>query len=81
MHETDEDAIARLADELRRRGLATPALMLIDMATPLGFVGEQLLVALGPLLPSAAWRETATGLVATLRHEQSRDFLQHLLRE
>jgi hypothetical protein len=58
------DALDRLAMSLRRRGLATPALMLIQMARPLGFLGGQCLLLLQPIMPVQGWQ---AGLVQTAR--------------
>ncbi len=81
MTDQSDESIRRLACELRRHGLATPALMVLDAVSPFSFVGEQLLFAFGPLLPFRAWREAAHGLVMTLRDDERRDLLQRLLQE
>ncbi len=81
MNDQTDESIRWLAGELRRHGLATPAMMVIDAMAPFGFVGEQLLFALGPLLPFPAWREAAHGLVTAIRDDQSRALLERLLNE
>ena len=77
--EEEDRAVQALARALRRHGLATPAIMLIDLLVPLAFVGEQALTMLAPLLPGATWREGAHTLVLTLKDEHRRDVLQRLL--
>ncbi len=81
MAEVDVEAVARLAEELRRRGLATPALMLVDIAGPLSFFGDQLLLAFGPLLPDPRWHKTAGRLLGALRHDDGRELLRRMLAE
>ena len=76
-----QESIRWLVDALGRRGLTTPALMLVEMATPLGFFGEQLLFVLAPLLPFPGSGETAKTLMAVLRDDTSRSLLQRLLQE
>lgn len=73
------DQVERLAQALQRYGLATPALMLLDALAPLGFFGEQLVAAFGPLLPSQNWRDGAEAFARTLDDERQRDRFQRLL--
>jgi hypothetical protein len=81
MEKEEDRALQKLARVLRSHGLATPALMLIDLLVPLAFVGEQALAMFAPLLPSAAWREGAHTLVSTLKDEHQRSVLQRLLED
>jgi len=53
---TDSTALARLADELARRGLALPAAMLVQVIQPFGFLCSQALLLLEPLVGPAARR-------------------------
>jgi hypothetical protein len=48
---TDEDRalLDALADRLARRGLATPAILLLEASRPLGFVASQVLHFFRPL--------------------------------
>jgi len=39
--EAQKQAIDRVADEVVRRGLATPTLMALEMSRPLNFIGSQ----------------------------------------
>lgn len=80
MGEREDRAVQELARTLRSHGLATPAIMLIDVLAPVAFVGEQVLAMLAPLL-SAAWREGGHTLVLTLKDEHQRDVLQRLLED
>ena len=77
----DEDKIKAFASAVGRRGLSTPTLMLCDVLLPLGFIGEQILLGLGPLLPFQQWREGAGLALVVLRDEQKRDLLRQLLQE
>lgn len=79
MPNTSHDPVEHLADLLHARGLATPALMLFDTFAPLGFIGEQALVAFGPLMPLQTWRATAADMVQILQDEQDRERLRALL--
>ncbi|HEY0605358.1 MAG TPA: hypothetical protein VGD58_20725 [Herpetosiphonaceae bacterium] len=45
------DALHEIAAYLRRNGLATPALMLLQIARPLSFLGSQSLLMIQPILP------------------------------
>ena len=81
MNDQADEPVRQLAHELQRLGLATPALILVDLASPFSFVGEQILFALAPLLPFRAWHEAAHELLRTLRDDERRDLLQRLLRE
>ena len=77
--EEEDRAVWELAYALQRHGLATPAIVLIDLLVPLAFVGEQALAMLAPLLPSGGWREGAHTLMLTLKDEHQREVLQRLL--
>jgi hypothetical protein len=48
---TPPDLLDMLAVSLRQRGLATPALMLLQLARPLGFFGGQCLLLVQPIVP------------------------------
>jgi hypothetical protein len=50
--EERERIIEKAAREIVRRGLATPALIFIEMAKPINFLGSQLLVAIDPFISS-----------------------------
>mgnify|MGYP000922617902 FL=1 len=52
---TDDRAalVAALAQFIRERGLIAPATLLLELSKPLGFLGGQLLVMLGPLVSTA----------------------------
>ncbi len=59
------ERLARWAAALRRRGLATPALLLLELSRPLGTFADQCLVGLAPLLPPPGQR-AAQDLAAVL---------------
>ncbi len=78
--EEEDRAVRELAYTLQRHGLATPAIMLIDLLVPLAFVGEQALAMLAPLLPDG-WREGGHTLMSTLKDEHQCEVLQRLLEQ
>jgi hypothetical protein len=71
----------RLAASLRRLGVATPALMLVEMLAPVGHIAADMVKALGPLLPFRTWHSTAATLAGALRDAPSRDLLLQLLED
>ncbi len=79
MSDVSDAAIKHLAQQIHARGLATPALMLFDTFAPLGFLGEQALVAFGPLLPHQSWRTSAADLMHILQQPYARERLHQLL--
>ena len=81
MVDNDNCTIEHFADEVCRRGLRTPTLMLCDLFLPLGFFGEQLLLGLGPLLPFHRWREGAQLALIVLRDEQKQALLKQRLQQ
>lgn len=81
MSDIPDDVIERLVQQIHARGLATPTLMLFDTFAPLGFLGEQTLVALGPLLPVQNWRTAAANLLHILQQPHAHERLRHLLIE
>src|SRR5919202_1574739 len=79
MEERDRRSLQELARMLRSHGLATPAIMLVDVLAPVAFIGEQALAVLAPLLPSGTWQAGAHSLVLALKDDRQRDLLQRLL--
>ena len=76
-----DPSLRQLVDEVCRRGLRTPALMVFDLWSPLGFFGEQLLTGFGPLLPLQPWREGARQALEILRDDHKRERLRQLFQE
>lgn len=64
----DEQLLARIAAMIVRRGLAAPAIMLLDTVRPLNFVASQFLVFLGPF---------ATILLNPVEYERFTALLEH----
>ncbi len=64
----DEQLLARIAAMIVRRGLAAPAIMLLDTVRPLNFVASQFLVFLGPF---------ATILLKPVEYERFTALLEH----
>lgn len=81
MQHPDREAIVQLAAGLRRHGLATQALMLVEMLAPVGQVAGSIVQAFGPLLPDRRWHRTAATFVGTLGDPSSRDLLLRLLED
>ncbi len=81
MIERNDEMVRQLATDLRERGFATPAMMLMDLVSPVSYFGEQFLLALGPLIPFRHWRAMAHTLVTILRDDESRDLLHNLLQD
>lgn len=67
-----EDASRTIADELRRRGLAAPARLLLDAHRPLAPLLSDIGAALSPLL-SRGFGAPMTGLSALIRDETAID--------
>jgi len=76
-----QQQIITLAAGIQRRRLSTIALMLLELAEPLTFVGKQALLALGPLFPDPRWRASALDLATIVDDTESRALLQQLLTE
>lgn len=71
--------LEQVAQYLRETGLATPALMLLGIGRPLGFVAGQCLVLLQPLLPRQRWQEQIGQMAATLGDDAAWTRLENLL--
>ena len=69
-----------VAHYLRDKGLATPALILLGIGRPLGFVAGQCLVLLQPLLPHQGWQAEIGRMAAALGDEAAWTRLENLLR-
>ena len=79
MKSETHEQIVTLAVGIRRRRLTTIALMLLELAEPLTFVGKQALYAVGPFFPDPRWQTSALALATIVEDTESRAFLQHLL--
>lgn len=75
-----EDAARALASELRRRGLAAPAALLLDAHQPLGPLIGSAATFLGPLVRSVAGQQGGE-LVALLEREDGLEQLAAALDE
>lgn len=73
------DDLSRLAAYLRRHGLATPALMLLTLARPLGFFGGQCLSLVQPLIPQQEWQARIGQTASALEDEATWTRLENLL--
>ncbi len=81
MQNPDREAIVQLAASLRRHGLATQTLMLVEMLAPVGQIAGSVVQAFGPLLPHRCWHRTAATFAGTLGDPPSRDLLLRLLED
>jgi hypothetical protein len=73
------DALHDLAAYLRRHGLATPALMLLQIARPLSFLGSQSLLLIQPILPVQRWQAGIGQTARALEDEATWTRLEKLL--
>jgi hypothetical protein len=71
-----EQDLNALADAICRRGLAAPALFLIESVRPLNFIGSQMLHALAPLLTLVVEPSRVEALATAL---EDRETLERLL--
>ena len=74
---TEEQALIvdKLCREIVRRHLATPALLFLETARPLGFLGAQTLHFLGPFAQVATGSDAHRQLALFLERRGSIDFL------
>lgn len=76
---TSPDALHMIAAYLRRNGLATPALMLLQIARPLSFLGSQSLLLIQPILPVQRWQAGIGQTACALEDEAAWTRLEKLL--
>jgi hypothetical protein len=71
------ESVDQIAAWLRRHGLATPALMLIGIARPLGIVGGHALLLLQPLAPQ--WQDRIGRMASAIEDDATWTRLEKLL--
>lgn len=76
---TPPDDLALLAAHLRRSGLSTPALMLLTILRPLGFVGGQCLSLLQPLVTQPELQARIGQTASALEDDATWTRLENLL--
>lgn len=76
---TPPDPLHGAAAYLRRHGLATPALMLLQIIRPLGFVGGQCLLVMQPIVPVQRWQAWIGQTARALEDEALWTRLENLL--
>ena len=81
MQQPEREAIVHLAAGVRRHGLETPVLMLVEMLAPVGTIAASAVGAIGPMLPDPRWHRAAAALAGTLADRSSRDLLLRLLQD
>ena len=74
---TDEERalVERLARLVVQRNLTAPALMALESARPLAFIGSQILAFFGPLLSAAFTRQDSDRLIGLLERRHSLDLV------
>jgi hypothetical protein len=75
----DSQALERMAAWLRRSGFATPALLLIGIARPLGIVGGQFLSLLRPIVPGTGAQERIGRMASAIEDDATWTRLEKLL--
>jgi len=73
--EVEREAIERLVRQIVRRGLATPALILLECSHPLNFLASQLLVFAGPMAELLFNRERYRALTRFLERRGSVEYI------
>ncbi len=75
----DSRTLTHIAAWLRQHGLATPALLLIGIARPLGIVGAQALSLLQPLVPGTVAQERIGRMASAIEDDATWTRLEKLL--
>jgi len=75
----DRSPLTRLAERIVRSGLATPAVLFLEMSKPLAFFGSQALHFFGPVVTSFMRSDAAYNRIAELLEE--RENVEFLLQE
>jgi hypothetical protein len=73
--EEQQQALRELAATIERRGMLTPARMLVDTLAPLNIMASQIALAIRPLVPRAPWRL----YISALGETESWQALQRIL--
>ena len=73
------DPLDHLAAFIRRQGLTTPALLILGIVRPLGFVAGQCLALVQPIVPEARWQARIGQMAADLEDEATWTRLENLL--
>jgi hypothetical protein len=71
-----DELIEKMAEEIAKRGLVTPAILLLEAGKPLSFVGSQALLLLEPVL-GTFWSHDLVAEIACLL--EGRDNVERLL--
>ncbi len=69
------DLVSRLAREVVRRGMATPALAFLEMSQPLNFVTSQALHFFQPMITAVADTSAPEAFATLLEHRGSIDYI------
>lgn len=75
----DSPTLKLIAVWLRRSGLATPALLLIGIARPLGILGGQVLALLQPIAPGPMAQERIGRMASAIEDDATWTRLEKLL--
>jgi hypothetical protein len=74
------ELLERIAQYLQRTGLATPALLLLEIARPLGVFGSQCLTLLQPLAPEQRWQNQINQIAQAMEDDATWTRLENLLK-
>lgn len=77
----EQALLERLADRVARRGLAAPAVFLLQSAKPLNFVGSQLLVFFRPLITMVFPPDQYDRVAELLSRRQCLEVLARMIEE
>lgn len=76
IREDDQALLQRVAHSICKRGMAAPAILALESARPMGFLGSQALVALQPLMELFVRQEEYERFTALL---ERRDGIESLI--
>jgi hypothetical protein len=76
---TPHDPLQNVAAYLRRHGLVTPALMLLQLGRPLRFIGGQCLLLIQPIVPVQQWQTRIGQTARAVEDEATWTRLENLL--
>ena len=79
--ERQQAVVERLCNEVVRRGLATPALMFLEMSRPLNFLGAQALHFLAPIVALLREGDAHVQLASFLERRDSIEYLCRRIEE
>ena len=79
--EAERPVVERVCHEIVRRGMTTPALLVLEMSRPLNFVGAQALHFLAPIVSALTDAEGHKHFAAFLEHRGSIEYMCRRIEE